>query len=127
MKSLYALGLAAIFLFGSVATAEEVMSGPKVGTGIAAFNVTKLCGAESDGIKAGNNLCYRCRNGARPQVMVFTRSTDAKVADLVNKLDKAIMSNSDSQLRVFVNFMGCLLYTSPSPRDATLSRMPSSA
>ena len=24
-------------------------------------------------------------------------------------------------------YMGCLLYTSPSPRDATLSRMPSSA
>ena len=27
----------------------------------------------------------------------------------------------------FVDMMGCLLYTSPSPRDATLSRMPSSA
>ena len=26
-----------------------------------------------------------------------------------------------------VDYMGCLLYTSPSPRDATLSRMPSSA
>ena len=26
-----------------------------------------------------------------------------------------------------INDMGCLLYTSPSPRDATLSRMPSSA
>ena len=26
-----------------------------------------------------------------------------------------------------VNGMDCLLYTSPSPRDATLSRMPSSA
>ena len=25
------------------------------------------------------------------------------------------------------NLKGCLLYTSPSPRDATLSRMPSSA
>ena len=25
------------------------------------------------------------------------------------------------------NLEGCLLYTSPSPRDATLSRMPSSA
>ena len=25
------------------------------------------------------------------------------------------------------DFEGCLLYTSPSPRDATLSRMPSSA
>ena len=27
----------------------------------------------------------------------------------------------------FYNFNPCLLYTSPSPRDATLSRMPSSA
>ena len=27
----------------------------------------------------------------------------------------------------FVNILICLLYTSPSPRDATLSRMPSSA
>ena len=26
-----------------------------------------------------------------------------------------------------LGFSGCLLYTSPSPRDATLSRMPSSA
>ena len=26
-----------------------------------------------------------------------------------------------------INFMGCLLYTSPSPRDGLLSRMPSSA
>ena len=26
-----------------------------------------------------------------------------------------------------LNYMGCLLYTSPSPRDRTRSRMPSSA
>ena len=26
-----------------------------------------------------------------------------------------------------INFMACLLYTSPSPRDRVLSRMPSSA
>ena len=31
-------------------------------------------------------------------------------------------------LRVFIElFEGCLLYTSPSPRDRVLSRMPSSA
>ena len=31
-------------------------------------------------------------------------------------------------MKIRVNFYhGCLLYTSPSPRDATLSRMPSSA
>ena len=31
------------------------------------------------------------------------------------------------RLKTISNFTGCLLYTSPSPRDATLSRMPSSA
>ena len=31
------------------------------------------------------------------------------------------------QQAYFINFTACLLYTSPSPRDATLSRMPSSA
>jgi len=33
----------------------------------------------------------------------------------------------DSALRHITQYMICLLYTSPSPRDATLSRMPSSA
>ena len=31
------------------------------------------------------------------------------------------------QTKKFDEIMDCLLYTSPSPRDATLSRMPSSA
>ena len=30
-------------------------------------------------------------------------------------------------LRIWREYFTCLLYTSPSPRDATLSRMPSSA
>ena len=34
---------------------------------------------------------------------------------------------SDVQLQTQVEYFSCLLYTSPSPRDATLSRMPSSA
>ena len=33
----------------------------------------------------------------------------------------------DTKGKVFRGLSGCLLYTSPSPRDATLSRMPSSA
>ena len=33
----------------------------------------------------------------------------------------------DGKLFERFEVMGCLLYTSPSPRDATLSRMPSSA
>ena len=37
-----------------------------------------------------------------------------------------IPEKDDSYVQ-FGNFSSCLLYTSPSPRDATLSRMPSSA
>ena len=35
--------------------------------------------------------------------------------------------NNNSRSILFIAFTACLLYTSPSPRDATLSRMPSSA
>ena len=36
-------------------------------------------------------------------------------------------NNSNIPPRVLRNIMACLLYTSPSPRDSTSSRMPSSA
>ena len=39
---------------------------------------------------------------------------------------KAFKTNLIEDLKVR-NYINCLLYTSPSPRDATLSRMPSSA
>ena len=39
--------------------------------------------------------------------------------------DKSSLDASDKSL--LEQYLPCLLYTSPSPRDATLSRMPSSA
>ena len=36
-------------------------------------------------------------------------------------------NTEELKLLVALRMYGCLLYTSPSPRDATLSRMPSSA
>ncbi len=108
MKQVTVLALAAAFVASvSFVNAEEakIKSGLKVGDSIGAFNVTKCAGASEDGIPVGDNLCYRCKNGARPQVMVFTRSSDAKVIELVAKLDKAISKNSDKQLRAFVNYM----------------------
>ena len=60
-----------------------------------------------------------------------------KVGSLVQRLDRSItIEGVDTDVRAFCyveydtdsNRAGtCLLYTSPSPRDATLSRMPSSA
>ena len=56
---------------------------------------------------------------------------------LSNKMISALMdaiafANNDNSIKVIViaskgNIYSCLLYTSPSPRDGLLSRMPSSA
>ena len=68
--------------------------------------MTKCAGAETDGVAEGKNLCYRCRNGAKPQVVIFTRSTDARVVELVQQIDKAIAAHKDSRLTAFVNVLG---------------------
>ena len=55
---------------------------------------------------------------ARPGVVIGKKGTDIeKIKSKVSKL-----TSGEVQLNIV-----CLLYTSPSPRDATLSRMPSSA
>ena len=42
-------------------------------------------------------------------------------------LDAALMAELEIDKKVIRQLYGCLLYTSPSPRDGLLSRMPSSA
>jgi hypothetical protein len=97
---------AVLALFSGISQAEEVKSGLQPGAFVNAFDVTKITGAEHDGVAVGKSLCYRCKNGARPQVMVFTRSTDAKVVALVKGLDAALEKNADKELRAFVNVLG---------------------
>ena len=48
-------------------------------------------------------------------------------AELEGRVADVPIRNKDRVLRLIDMFEDCLLYTSPSPRDATLSRMPSSA
>ncbi len=96
----------ALLASASFASAEETKSGLQAGELVGPFYVTKLAGAEDDGVSVGKNLCYRCKNGGRPQVMVFTRSSNENVLKLVKELDKAIPKNSRKQLRAFVNYLG---------------------
>jgi len=113
VKNLFVLSMvAALVTAGSSYAADaakerkKLKSGPQQGESIGAFYVTKVAGAENDGVAEGKNLCYRCRNGSRPQVIVFARSNSPQVASLVQQLDKAVESNPSSDLRVFVNILG---------------------
>ncbi|HWC90068.1 MAG TPA: hypothetical protein VG433_10445, partial [Pirellulales bacterium] len=98
-------GICAIAVLAAATTARasnEVKSGPQEGDKIAPFDVVKCAGATDDGVSVGDKLCYRCKYGAKPMVMVFTRKSD-EISGLVKKLDKAVEKNSDKQLRAFVN------------------------
>ena len=46
------------------------------------------------------------------------------VSTIYSGVDLGVSATTDKSIREHIL---CLLYTSPSPRDATLSRMPSSA
>ena len=59
--------------------------------------------------------------GRSPALMSYVKNKHWTIIDLDNHLP------TDSASHVFRDAWTCLLYTSPSPRDATLSRMPSSA
>ena len=67
--------VAMVLVTAAVASAE-VTSGPQVGERVGAFTVTKVTGNPDDGVEDGKKLCYRCKMGQRPVVMVFARSAD---------------------------------------------------
>ncbi len=90
----------------AIANHESVKSGPKDGDYLGPFTVTKVAGAEDDGVEEGKKLCYRCKNGSRPQIVIFTRSTGPEVAALVSKIDKAVVEHEGEKLTCFVNVIG---------------------
>ncbi len=115
MKKFFAfsLGLAVALTttLNQSATAAEaveghVASGPAAGEYLGPFTVTKVAGAEDDSVEEGKKLCYRCKYGSSPQVVVFTRSSAPEVAALVNKIDAAVAENESEKLKCFVNVLG---------------------
>ena len=70
-------------------------------------------------------------------IKLIAKLSEGSVRDALSLLDRATISNNDNSLTFedaqkifgYVNKSSyiCLLYTSPSPRDAESSRMPSSA
>ena len=74
---------------------------------------------------------YVNRNNERPKPSVRNKksSVSSKRQSYKSKItrQKKIIEDASDKNQPNSETYGCLLYTSPSPRDATLSRMPSSA
>jgi hypothetical protein len=76
------------------------------GDSVGVFYVTKIAGAANDGVEPGEQLCYRCRYGSSPIVMIFARRTGGRVTELVKRIDKAVFSNRRRRLKGLVTMMG---------------------
>jgi len=80
--------------------------GLKEGDAIGAFHVTKIAGAVDDAVEPGETLCYRCRYGSRPMVLVFARDTGGRVPELLKAIDKSVGENEESKLKGLLTLMG---------------------
>ena len=76
------------------------------GDPVGVFYVTKVAGADDDGVRPGEQLCYRCRYGSSPMIMVFVRRTGGRVTELVKRIDRAVFSNRQRRLKGLVTMMG---------------------
>ena len=90
----------------SVPAFAEVTSGPQVGDSVGAFMVTKVAGNPDDNITDGQHLCYRCKTGSKPVVMVFARTADEKLAKLIKKIEEEVEEHQSEKLTSFVNMIG---------------------
>ncbi|MFM8579415.1 MAG: hypothetical protein ACKOCN_11560 [Planctomycetaceae bacterium] len=97
---------ATIVVVSTTAAFAELKSGPQIGDGVGAYTVTKIAGNAEDGIDDGQHLCYRCKTGARPVVMVFARSADEKLAKMLKKIEEEVEEHQADKLTACVNMIG---------------------
>ena len=108
--------------------AGQASPAPPVGTALGPYGLQIM-----DFCKAYNAQTEQQRGQIVPvEITVFEDRTFSFIlktpptSELIKKAAK-VKKGAGDPLREPVGTITCLLYTSPSPRDATLSRMPSSA
>lgn len=105
-KSHHIAPIAGLLTLALAPLSLQAMKIIKRGDSIGVFYVTKITGAESDGVKPGQRLCYRCRFGTRPMVMLFARRADERLDELVRHIDRFVAENRQSKLKGLVTLIG---------------------
>ena len=81
-----------------------------------------------DGVISPGGVGYDINCGVRLMVTnLDEKDVRPRIQELINTVFRNVPSGLGSRRRDFQVTRSCLLYTSPSPRDGLLSRMPSSA
>lgn len=88
----------------SASGAADSSTNDSVGSEVPSFYVRAVTGP-----LAGKSVCYVCRNGERPVVLVLLRDLGPDVADLLKDLDRTVNQHRADGLRCF----GVLLTDSP--------------
>ena len=68
-----------------------------------------------------------CSRASGPTVLITSDGDFLDKSNGQTQLHSQLSEEAEGEVEWYPNISACLLYTSPSPRDATLSRMPSSA
>lgn len=88
------------------AIAASLNPGLEPGDSVEWFPVEKVGGAVNDEVQVGEHLCYRCKLGGRPVVMVFARTVNPALSNLVKQLDRQMTEHAAQKLGSFVNLLG---------------------
>ena len=86
---------------------------------------------DEDARRGANALCHACWGGQLTLAKELISERGMRV-DFRDKGQRSVfyyccMGGNLDLVKLFLDVYGCLLYTSPSPRDLSTSRMPSSA
>ena len=86
-------------------TAKPIKSGRRIGELVPSFYVRAVTGPNRN-----KSICYVCRNGDRPVIMVLMRRVHDDLTVLLKQLDKVVDKNRANGLRCF----GVLIHEEPS-------------
>ena len=112
---------------GPVLHGRDVLAQAQTGSGktaayvLPALQLLMATAASRDEAAVPGNA--KTKRSTQVLVLVPTRELATQVSDVLRDLARPLAQS----IKVGTVFGGCLLYTSPSPRDLSTSRMPSSA